>query len=117
MTNTERLRLITCFLMIIACILHLIQLFIYPIEPKYFITLIGAIGYAIASIGLYQDQKYGYYITICFPIVGVIFVGVFALLGLSNELGYGELNPFTLIAAFLEIPAIILSIYILKKEN
>ncbi len=102
--------------MIIACLLHLIQLFLYPINPKWFITLIGTIAYAISSYGLYQNKVYGYYTTVCVPIAGVLFVGIFVIFGFSNDLGYSEINPFTLMAAVVELPAIILSLYLIKKK-
>ena len=105
-------------LMVAAFLLHLIQLFLYPMNPKWFITLTGTIAYAIASYGLYKDKSYGYYITVCVPVAGVLFVAIFILLGLSSELGYSEINPFTLLAAVVEMPAILLSLYIIKiKKN
>lgn len=33
-----------------------------------------------------------------------------------NGLGYSEINLFTLTAAFVEIPAIILSVYLIHKQ-
>lgn len=115
MKESKKLQYSTFILMVIACLLHFIQLFLYPlINPKYFITLIGTLAYAIASYGLYNKKEYGYYITICFPIAGAIVIGIVAIFGLSGDFGYGQLNPFTLMAAVVEIPAIILSLYILS---
>jgi len=114
--DTKKLQYTTCILMIVACLLHLVQLFLYPVDPKWFIALTGTFVYAIANYGLYKNKAYGYYITVCVPIAGVVFVGVFAVLGLSSELGYGELNPFTLMAAVVEIPAIILSVYMIQQK-
>lgn len=64
MTNTKKLRYTVCILMFIACLLHLIQLPLYPVGPRWFIALTGTIAYGIASYGLYKNKKYGYFITV-----------------------------------------------------
>ena len=115
LTDTQNFHYIVCVLMSIAAFLHLIQLFLFPVNFKWMVSLIGTVAYSIASFGLYQNKKFGYYITIIFPIAGVLFVGIFVLLGFAEVIGYGEINPYTLLAAVVEIPAIILSLIALKK--
>ena len=45
----EKLRRILLALMVCACLLHLIQLFLYPLNPKWFVALIGAVVYGTAQ--------------------------------------------------------------------
>ena len=99
---------IAMVLMAAASLLHLVQLFIYQINPKWFVTLTGTVAYAIAAFGIYRQAMYGYYITVSVPVIGVIMFILLVAFDIRKQIGYETINPYTKAAAVVEIPAILM---------
>ena len=104
---------ISFYLMTAAALLHWVQLFIYPITPKFIITATGGLAYTVAAVGIYSEQLYGYYITALVPVAGVCIGIIILVFGLREKMGYTKINPYTLTAAIVESPAVVMCIIIL----
>ena len=111
----NQIRILVLILMIFAAFFHVIQLFFILIDFKWFVALSGFILYTIASIGVYKNKKFGYYISVIFPTIGgVTIISVF-IIAFLTQVQFLTFNIFTALAAIVEIPAVILSIILLKN--
>ncbi len=110
------LKKLVLILMILASLFHLIQLFIIPINLKWYIALLGAITYGFASLGIYFNKSFGYYLAIIFPTIGGILIAIILLIAAITHVKFLEFNVFTIFAAIVEIPAVLISIYLIKKR-
>jgi hypothetical protein len=111
------LRRMLLALIMCACLLHLLQLFLYPLNPKWFVALIGAVLYGTAASGIHRDARFGYYLAIGVPILAGMFVaGIFALRVPERADGI-QFNVFTALAALVEIPAVLLGVILMRKQK
>jgi len=111
----NQLRIITLILMILAAFFHVIQLFLIQIDFKWVVALTGFILYTIASIGVFLNKKFGYIISIIFPTIGGVAIITVSIIAILTQVQLLTFNIFTLLAAFVEIPAVILSIILLRN--
>lgn len=117
-------------LMICASLLHIVQLILYPVNPKWYVALVGSTVYTLASIGITKRWRWGYYLATGFP----IFAGLFVLAVLAfgppvsgqgiNGQGINgqgiKFNPFTALAAAVELPGVVIGFLLIgegKREG
>ena len=115
--RTKQITIIVLILMIFAAFFHIIQLFLIPIDFKWFVALTGFILYTIACMGVYKNKKFGYYISIIFPIFGGISIISVFMIVIFTQVQLLTFDIFTALAAIVEIPAVILSIIVLKNTE
>lgn len=112
--KVNSLRKLVLILMILATFFHFVQMFLAPINLKWYIALLGAIAYAFASLGIYLNKKFGYYITIIIPAIGGILIIIVLLIAFITQIEIIQFNIFTMFATIVEIPAVIISIFLIR---
>lgn len=103
-------------LMSCVSLLHLVQLVLYPINAKWFVALIGGIVYATASLGIARNRRYAYFLATFFPVLAALFVVTVLALGVRAPAGGMRFNPFTAIAAVVEMPAVVLGAALIRRS-
>lgn len=97
-------------LMGLAALLHAAQLPLYPVNAKWWVAFSAAIAYTVSTFGIVRRQTFGYAIACGLPILASIFVGLVLVVGPPPGLqGQMQFNPFTALAAVVEVPAVFLA--------
>jgi len=97
-------------LMALACLLHAVQLVLYPVNAKWWVAMSAAVVYGTATWGIRARRRYGYGLAFGFPLLAAVFVGLVLLIGPPPGVqGQLKFNPFTAIAAVIEVPAVVLA--------
>lgn len=102
-------------LMICASLLHLIQLILYPINPKWTVALVGFTVYTLSSIGIAKRWRWGYYLATFFPIFAGLFVATVLAFGPPVSAGGMKFNPFTALAAAVELPGVVIGFLLIGE--
>ncbi len=103
-------------LMAIACVMHAVQLPLYPVNIKWLVAMIGAVVYGAAAAFALMHTRAGLWLSLT-PIIGGIFVIVVYLSEAAGSHQQIRFNIFTLLATIVEIPATALSIFLLTRPR
>jgi hypothetical protein len=115
--NLPRIQYTVLFLMIFAAIFHLIQLPLFPVDFRWYITLTGFILYTVASLGVSQNKEFGFYLSILFPVIGGCAILIIYMIAAITDVTLLIFNLFTALAAIVEIPAVFLSIIYIRANK
>lgn len=102
-------------LMICASLLHLIQLVLYPINPKWIVALVGFTVYTLSSLAILKHWRWGYYLATFFPIFAGLFVVAMLAFGPPVSAGGMKFNPFTAMAAAVELPGVVIGFLLIGE--